>query len=304
MRGGGTFVELKVFAEHAQQMLFQTHHQRMHPGVKQDVGTFKTHLRRIAGREVLHMDRGRDDGAGQSQALGNVAFHLSAQNQLGLQGTYLLFDLQVVVGDQGLHAIQLGGVAQLAREFPAVGAHAHHLEAHFLVGNACSGHDVRGVAKQEHALAGEVGGVHRACVPVRVQMLFQASRHGHACQGGDFGHEGTRGTDAHGHGLGEGLLELALQPLGGGARDFGVEQDVEVGLRQVLQVFHGGVERGDDGHLDAHGRQQLADFAHIVAMAKAQGRGTEDVATRLAISSLRRGHLGADQATGKLVEGF
>lgn len=36
--------EFEVIAEHAQQMFFQTHHQRMHPGIKEHVGAFETHL--------------------------------------------------------------------------------------------------------------------------------------------------------------------------------------------------------------------------------------------------------------------
>ena len=41
--------------------------------------------RRVAGREVLHVHRGADHRAGQLQPLGDVALHLRAQHQLGLQ---------------------------------------------------------------------------------------------------------------------------------------------------------------------------------------------------------------------------
>ncbi len=57
MRRRGAVLELEIFAEHLKQMFFQTHHQRMHPGVENDVGAFEPHLRRIARRIILHMGR-------------------------------------------------------------------------------------------------------------------------------------------------------------------------------------------------------------------------------------------------------
>ena len=56
MRRRGAVVELEVVAEHRQQMLLQAHHQRMDPGVEDDVGALEAHLRRVARREILHMD--------------------------------------------------------------------------------------------------------------------------------------------------------------------------------------------------------------------------------------------------------
>jgi hypothetical protein len=79
-------MELEVAAEHAQQVFFQPHHQRMHPGVEEHVGALEAHLRRMARREVLHVHRRRDHRAGQAQALGDVALHLRAQHQLGRGG--------------------------------------------------------------------------------------------------------------------------------------------------------------------------------------------------------------------------
>ena len=51
-------MEFKVLAEHAQQVFFQAHHQRMDPGVKQHIGTFKTHLRCVARGEILYVHGG------------------------------------------------------------------------------------------------------------------------------------------------------------------------------------------------------------------------------------------------------
>ena len=72
------------------------------------------HLRRIARRKILHVDRRRDDRAGNAQALGDVAFHLGAQNQFGLGGNDRVFDLQVIVGDQRLDAVFGRGGANFA----------------------------------------------------------------------------------------------------------------------------------------------------------------------------------------------
>ena len=124
MRRCGVAVELEVLAEHPEQMLLQAHHQRMDPGVEEDVRALEAHLRRVARREVLHVDRGRDHRAGDAQPLGDVALHLRAQHQLGLQLGDLGLDLEIVVGDQRLDAVALGGLAHLAGELAAVGAEA------------------------------------------------------------------------------------------------------------------------------------------------------------------------------------
>ena len=99
VRGRRAVVELEVFAEHTQQVLFQTHHQRVHPSVKQDIGTLKAHLRRVTRREILHMHGRRNDRARHAQALGNVTLHLGAQEQLRVHGFDRVFDFQIVVRD-------------------------------------------------------------------------------------------------------------------------------------------------------------------------------------------------------------
>ena len=132
MRRRGAIVEFEILAEHRQQMLLQAHHQRMHPGVEEHVGAFEPHLRRIARREILHMHRRRDHRAGNAEPLGDVPLHLRAEHQFGLQLGDLRLDFQIVVGDQRLDAVALGGLAHLAGEFAAVGAEADDGEAELL----------------------------------------------------------------------------------------------------------------------------------------------------------------------------
>jgi hypothetical protein len=112
MRRAGGIVKLEIIAEHVQKMLFQPHNQRMHPGVENHIRAFKAHLRRMAGGEILHMDRGRDHSAGNAQPLADVPFHLRAQDQFRLQRGDGRLHLQIIVGDQRLDPEGLGGGAQ------------------------------------------------------------------------------------------------------------------------------------------------------------------------------------------------
>ena len=139
MGGPGIGVKLEILAEHAQKVFFQAHHQRMYPGVEQNVGALRPHLRGVAGGEVLHVHRRGDDGAGNAQPLGGVAFHLRAEHQVGDQLGDGGLDVQVIVGDQGLQAERLGGGAHVAGKFARVSAQADHLEAHFLGRHAGGG---------------------------------------------------------------------------------------------------------------------------------------------------------------------
>ena len=279
MRGRSTGVELEVLAEHADQVLFQAHHQRVHPGVEQHISAFKTHLRGVAGGEVLHVHWGRNHRARNALALGDVALHLGAQNQLGLQGVDLVFDFQVVVGDQRFNAVAFGTVAHFAGKFAAVAAQAHHLKAHLLAGDAGRGHHMRGVAKNVDALAGQVGRVDRLGVPRRMRVFGVLARHRQARQGADFGDEVARGVAAQGHGLGVRLVKLALQPLRSGQANFGVKHHVEVGFGQFLHIGHAGTQGRDHGHVHTELVQQLGDFFDVVAVAKTQGAGAQEVAS-------------------------
>ena len=77
------------------------------------------------------MDRRRDHGAGNVEPLGDMALHLRAEHQFGLQLGDLGLDFEIVVGDQRLSAARLGGLAHFSREFPRVGPEADDLEAEF-----------------------------------------------------------------------------------------------------------------------------------------------------------------------------
>ena len=124
-------------------------------------------------------------------------------------------------------------------------------------------------------------------------------------QCGDFLHKFAGGAHANRYGFGEGLSELALQPLRSGLRDFGVEHDIEVSVRQALHIGCAGAQGGHDGHIHAHAVQQLADFFDVVAMPKAQGTGAQDVAARAARAVHRARHVGlARQAANQVVEGL
>ena len=76
-RRGLEGVELEVVSEHREQVFLEAHHQRMDPGVEGDVGALDAHLRRVAGGEVLDVDR-REITAQHAQPLGDVALHLRA----------------------------------------------------------------------------------------------------------------------------------------------------------------------------------------------------------------------------------
>ena len=157
--------EFEIVAEHADQMLLKAHHQRVYPGVEDDIRPLESHLRGVAGGHILHMQRCADHGAGNAEPLSAVALHLGAEHQLGgglgdgrLHG-------EVVVTDQGFETELSGGSAQLAGLLAAVAAQPHHLETQFAAGDASGGDGVGGIAEHEHPLAGEVGGVHRTRIP-------------------------------------------------------------------------------------------------------------------------------------------
>ena len=49
--------KLEIVAEHADQVFLQAHHQRVHPGIKNHIRPLPTHLGRVAGRHILHVQR-------------------------------------------------------------------------------------------------------------------------------------------------------------------------------------------------------------------------------------------------------
>ena len=129
MRRRGAVLELGIIPEHRQEMFLEPHHQGMNPSVEYDVGALETHLRGIASGKVLDVNRRGNDGARNAEPFRDVAFHLRAEHQLRLKFADLRFDVEIVVGDQGLDPMQLRGLANLAREFTGIGAEADDLEA-------------------------------------------------------------------------------------------------------------------------------------------------------------------------------
>ena len=280
--------ELEVVTEHADQMFLQAHHQRMHPAVEDHIGPLPTHLRRIAGRHVLHVQRRADHGTGDAEALGAVALHLGAEHQLRRCLGHRLFHRQVVVADQRLQPQLLGHRPHLPRQLAAVGAQAHHLEAELLTGDAGGGDGMGGVAKDEHPLAGEIGGIHRAGIPGQTGALF-CFPPGLATGGGlqaqqlvKFVEECCGGADADRHGLHRRHAEAALQPAANRAGQLRIKADVGVGVGDAPQVRRAGLQRRHHVHLDAVFGEQPADLAHVIAAAEAQQAGSQQVDPRSA----------------------
>ena len=88
-----------------------------------------------------------------------MALHLRAEHQFGLQRLDRLLDLEIVVGDQRLDAVQLGRLAQIAGEFAIVAAEPDDFEAELVARDAGGGDGVGRVAEDEDALAGQIGRV-------------------------------------------------------------------------------------------------------------------------------------------------
>ncbi len=83
-------------------MFLKTHHKRVDPCIENDICAFPSHLGRIAGREILHMNRGRDHGAGNTQTFADMALHLRAKDHLGRGFFDGLLNGEIIVTDQGL----------------------------------------------------------------------------------------------------------------------------------------------------------------------------------------------------------
>ena len=296
--GAGGVVELEILAEHGEEVFFEAHDEGVNPGVEEDVRAFEPHLRRVAGGEVLDVDGGRDHGAGDAEALGDVAFHLGAEDQFRGGGDDGGFDVEVVVGDEGFEPVVLGAGAHGAGEFAVVAAEADDLEADLVAGDAGGGHGVGGVAEDEDTLAGEVGAVDGGRPPGLAEVGFVDLR-ADVGQLGDLGDEFAGGLGADGDGFGPGLGVGLFQPAGGGFAGFGVEEDVEMGGGEALQVLRRRIQRGGDVYGDAHLGEEFGDFGHIVAVAEAQGRRAEDVAGDFLGALLRYG-----QGAGEGEEGL
>ena len=137
----------------------------MHPGVENHIGAFPSHLRAVASRNVLHMHRRTDHGARDSQSLGAVSFHLGSKHQLGSGVGHGRLDLEIVIADQGFKAKFLGSRTDRPRHLAAVGAKANHFESKLLTADASCRQGVTAVAKNEHPLTCEVGGINGFRIP-------------------------------------------------------------------------------------------------------------------------------------------
>ena len=305
VRRTGGVVELKIVAEHRQQMLLQPHHQRVDPRVEQDVGALEPHHRRIARGEVLDVDRGRDHRARGPQPLGDVPLHLRTEDEFGVEGGDHFLDLEIIVGDQRLDAILLGGVADVAGEFAVVAAEPDDLEAHLLGRDARGGDGVGRVAEDEHPLGGQIGRVDRARIPRQARGV--GGDDGFDIEPGDradFADEVDRRAIAHRHGADGRLLERLLEPARGGVAGLGIEQDVEVRRAEPLEVGGRRPHRRGDVDVDAEVPKQLGDLDDVVAVAEAERGRTEDVGERPAIRHRRprdrRVGEGADEGVERL----
>ncbi len=252
-------------------MLFEPHDQRMHPAVEQHVRALETHLRAVPRGEILDVHRRGDDRAGDRQSLGDVPFHLRAQHQFGMRRRDRFLDLEMIVGDQRLDAMLGSGGAQVAREFTIVAAQAADHEAQLVAGDARSGDGVRRIAEDEDALAGKVGRIDRAAPPRHPRLGHVERRRG--IDPGEPRHlmdEIDRRAMTDRNGLRERLAEVALQPAGGRVGNFGVEDDVEIGLPQAGDVCRARPQRRGDVDLYAERAEYLRHFDDIVAVAKTQ----------------------------------
>ncbi len=232
------------------------------------------------------MDRRRDDGAGNAQALRHVALHLRAQHQLGLRRDNRVLHFEVVIRDEGCDAVFGSRGAQFARIFARVGAKAADGEAEFLGSDMGRGDRVRGVAEDEDALARQVGRVDRARVPRQARPAGWCMFRGETCclhHGCDEGVGRQRADRLYGD---EGLSVIAFQPFCGDARDLRIEHDVEVGVRQPGQIGNRCSEWRDHVDRDAQTLHQLADLDDVVTVPEPERGGAEDVA-HLARCTLR-----------------
>ena len=276
MAGTSGIRKFEIVAEHGEQMLLQPHHQRMHPGVENDIGAFETHLRTVPRREILNMHRRRNDGARQAQPLGDMPLHLGAEHQFTCRSRDGVFNHQIVVGDQRLDAIKLGGGANVASEFTVVAAQPDHFETQFVTGDARRRNGVSRIAENENSLAGQVRRIDRARPPghparIGIDRRFDAS------QRADFGDEFARRAHADRHGLGVFLAKAFFEPARCFMGDFGVQYDIEIRLAQPGDGGRRRTHRRCDMHIDAKIAEQPGDLQDVITMAEPKRCRAEQV---------------------------
>ena len=181
-----------------------------------------------------------------------------------------------------------------------------------------------GVAKDEHPLAGQIRRIDRARIPGQLRALFDSAAS--IVAGNQFGRqlqvqglvqlpqERHGGADADRHRFDGGHAETALQPAAQRGRHLGVEADVGVGPGDRHQVCGPGSQRRHHRHVHAIAGQQACDFAHVIAAAKAQAAGAQQVDPRppalglpaagVSLGRARWRQLGFQQVPHQLIEGF
>jgi hypothetical protein len=169
-----------------------------------------------------------------------------------------VFDLEIVVGDEGLDTEFGCERANLACEFARIGTDPGDGESKLVRRDSCGGHHMRRIAEDEDALAGQVGRVDRARIPGHPGRGRERSESSIPASAATSAMKSRRRAHADRHGLRAGLAEGALQPLRGRGRDLGVEDHVEVGLAEARQIGRRGAERCDGAHLDAQLLEQGA----------------------------------------------
>ena len=291
-----------------QQMFLKAHHQRMHPRIKDDVRSFPSHLRRVARGNVLHMERSRNHRTGHAEALGNMPLHLRAEHQFGCRITDSLLDFEIIIANQRLEPHRRGRGAYITRHFTSVRAHTDHVEAELFLGHARRADDVRAVAKDVHPLSREVRRVDAARIPGKPRGAgFNGRRHIHPSNRADLAEKLTGRTDANRDGLHIGHPMRALQPAGRGLRNLRIQRHVEVRLRQPHEICRRRAPRGHHMHLHAHGLQQGAHFAHIVAATEAERGRAQDIRLRATAFERRADHgcrPRADHRAHEMIEGL
>ena len=181
-----------------------------------------------------------------------------------------------------------------------------------------------GIAKDEHPLAGEIGGIHRARIPGQARAPFglagaigarlQIGGQVQAQQLVQLPQEAGGGPDADRHGAHRGHAEAALQPAAHRTRHLRIEAHVGIGRGDPQQIGGAGAQRRHHSHLDAVVRQQRRDLAHVIAAAKTEQGRPQQIhpwppalllpAAGRGLGKARRRQLGLEQASHQLVEGF
>ena len=253
------------------------------------------------------MDGRRNHRAGQPQALGDMTLHLRAEHQFRRSRFNGFFHRQIIIADQRVDAIFLGCSSHFAGKFAVVTTEADNLETQFFAGHSCGSDGMGAVAKDEDALAGEIGRIDRARPPAHA-TLIKIGGHGQPRHGAHFADEfaGCEQADRHGfHGL---LTECALQPRTGLRRNLGIETDIEIRLADAGNVGRTGTHGRHQIHINAKIAEQAGDFSNIIAVAEAERGRAQQVGAgpARAVLAHRRQRLAllVRQRPHDLVKGF